>query len=289
MESDAAAHDQTYTTQAKLKQGNRNMETSLRDLEYLATLASLHSDSYTYPKYVVRCSQGISVDARNEIDEMWQDTMLTQFHDCIPGTTIRAAVDDNLEIYAKRGAQAAELIKGALHVLKADQKSGTSSETTIFEPLRLKRDQVYEHDSKLVWLSTDKHGSGKLVKSPKVTAPKAYQDGDKWILSNQRLRLTVSAGRITSLVDLAADREMIGVGPGATSAGLIIYDDYPLTYDAWDAEIYHLKCGRDIAFEDVKAEEGELRSSLTAVARFGKSSAKVTVSRQELQESKLRT
>jgi len=265
------------------------METSLRDLEYLATLASLRSDSYTYPKYVTSFSSGVGANDRNEIDEMWQDTMLTQFHDCIPGTTIRAAVDDNLEIYAKRGAQAAELIKDALHVLKADQKTESSPETTIFDPLRLKRDQVYEHDSKLSWLSTDKHGSGELVRSPILTPPKVYQEGDKWILTNQRLRLTVTGGRITSLVDLAADREMIGVGPGATSAGLIIYDDYPLTYDAWDAEIYHLKCGRDIAFEEVKAEAGELRSSLTAAARFGKSSAKITVGWQGLHQSKRRT
>lgn len=44
------ADQQTYTTQSKLKQGNRDMETLLRDLEYFATLASLQEGSYEYPK-----------------------------------------------------------------------------------------------------------------------------------------------------------------------------------------------------------------------------------------------
>jgi len=206
---------------------------------------------------------------------MWQDTMLTQFHDCIPGTTIRAAVDDNLEIYAKRSVQAAKLIESALDVLKSKQQS---SGQTIIDPLRVSRDHVFKQDSQISWLSTDQNGLGHLSRPTNLTAPRAYKEGVEWILSNAKYRLTVSQGRITSLVDLAADREIIGVGPGATSAGLILYDDYPLTYDAWDAEIYHLKCGKDIFFEDVKAEEGELRSCLIATAKFGKSSARVTVS-----------
>jgi len=212
---------------------------------------------------------------RCDIDEMWQDTMLTQFHDCIPGTTIRAAVDDNLEIYAKRGVQATDLIAKALNVLKSGPKS--TAETTIVDPLRVMREQVFEHDSKLSWLSTNQYGIGHLTQPSGITSPRAYENGDHWILSNLQYRLTISQGRITSLVDLGADREVIGAGPGSTSAGLIIYDDYPLTYDAWDAEIYHLKCGKDVFFESVKAQEGELRSSLIATAKFGKSSATVTV------------
>jgi alpha-mannosidase len=45
-----ASDHQTYTTQSKLKQGNRDMETLLRDLEYFATLASLEDKLYQYPK-----------------------------------------------------------------------------------------------------------------------------------------------------------------------------------------------------------------------------------------------
>jgi alpha-mannosidase len=40
---------QTYTTQACIKKGNRDMETILRDLEYFATMASVLKGDYQYP------------------------------------------------------------------------------------------------------------------------------------------------------------------------------------------------------------------------------------------------
>jgi alpha-mannosidase len=45
---------QTYTTQSAIKKGNKDMEVLLRDLEYLATLASLVDSGYRYPKWVLR-------------------------------------------------------------------------------------------------------------------------------------------------------------------------------------------------------------------------------------------
>lgn len=44
---------QTFTSQAAIKEGNRACERLLRDVEYFATLASLGSGAYEYPKYVV--------------------------------------------------------------------------------------------------------------------------------------------------------------------------------------------------------------------------------------------
>lgn len=43
-------HRGTYTTQTKIKAGNRDMETMMRDIEYFATLASLADPSYRYPQ-----------------------------------------------------------------------------------------------------------------------------------------------------------------------------------------------------------------------------------------------
>ena len=39
---------QTYTTQASIKRGNRDMETLFRDVEYFATMASLRTE-FSYP------------------------------------------------------------------------------------------------------------------------------------------------------------------------------------------------------------------------------------------------
>ena len=65
-------HRGTYTTQSNNKRNNRKGEFLLREVELLATLASLRSSSYKYPK--------------KEIDNMWEPVLLCQFHDCLPGS-----------------------------------------------------------------------------------------------------------------------------------------------------------------------------------------------------------
>lgn len=206
---------------------------------------------------------------------MWQDTLLNQFHDILPGTTISMVVGDVLDIYKRRSEQARSLIEAVLSVLSSKQ-----SQPAIVDPLRLKRSEVYSDQGKLSWLQSDDNGIGGLS-TPNVDVqnrPRAYQSGKDWVLQNQNFKLTISSGRISSLVDLVADRELILPGPGADDGGLMVYEDYPLAYDAWDVEIYHLDSFLSLKFEEVEAVEDDLRASLVATARIGKSTAKLTVS-----------
>jgi alpha-mannosidase len=77
-------HRGTYTTQANNKRNNRKSEFMLRDLEFLATLASIHKPNYKYPK--------------KQIDFMWEGVLLCQFHDCLPGSSIEMCYDDSDEV-----------------------------------------------------------------------------------------------------------------------------------------------------------------------------------------------
>jgi alpha-mannosidase len=76
-------HRGTYTTQANNKRNNRKSEIMLRDIELLAALASIKS-RYKYPK--------------KDIDDMWEATLLCQFHDCLPGSSIEMCYDDSDEV-----------------------------------------------------------------------------------------------------------------------------------------------------------------------------------------------
>jgi alpha-mannosidase len=69
-----------YTTQAKTKLSNRRAENLMRELELLATLASVYDSSYTYPK--------------EAFDSMWQTILLCHFHDVLPGSAIEMVNDD---------------------------------------------------------------------------------------------------------------------------------------------------------------------------------------------------
>jgi alpha-mannosidase len=222
--------------------------------------------------------------ARGEIDEMWQDTMLAQFHDCLPGTTIKTVVLDNLEIYSKRSNQAQALIDQALASL-VDQSQPSETKMTVIDPLRLVRSERYD---KLSWLNTDSTGFGTISDElPSLTSPKTELHGDVWSVSNSRLRLSISKGRITSVYDTLVGRELIAPGPGCDDAGLMIYEDLPLNYDAWDAEIYHLKCGSAIYFDKVYNKKDEdLRATLVAEASFGDSKAVVEISLDAIEQGK---
>jgi alpha-mannosidase len=84
-------HRGTYTTQSNNKRGNRKSEVLIHDVEFLATLASLSGDakaekSYRYPK--------------SDIDDLWEMILLCQFHDCLPGSSIRMCYDDSDKVGA---------------------------------------------------------------------------------------------------------------------------------------------------------------------------------------------
>lgn len=251
------------------------METLLQAVEYYATLASLQIDDYTYPKA--------------QLDLIWKDIMLNQFHDVLPGTSIKMAIDDALEIYEKRKAEAETLLEKALSALlpgSSPIEIVDAESTLVLDPLRLPRtqvlcpghDQLSEADD-FALIKTDCSGVGRIEPSDSYLAPKAYVSGSSHILSNENLRLTISDGRVTSLVDLSFDRELILPGPRAVDAGLMLYEDLPIEYDAWDMEIYHLDCATTLRFDEVQVgSQTPLRASLIAMAKFGQSKVTLTVS-----------
>ncbi|KAJ5743295.1 hypothetical protein N7533_010397 [Penicillium manginii] len=72
-------HRAPSTTQSTTKQNNRSAEFLLRDIEQLTTIASIEKADFRYPL--------------RDIQSLWQDILLCQFHDCLPGTAIRMCYD----------------------------------------------------------------------------------------------------------------------------------------------------------------------------------------------------
>jgi alpha-mannosidase len=71
-------------------------------------------------------------------------------------------------------------------------------------------------------------------------------------------------------------RELI---PEGETGGLVIFEDRPNYWDAWDVEIHHLEKKRELQLSNIKVvAEGPLRASVAAEVKYGKSTIKVTVS-----------
>ena len=79
-------HEGTLTTEARNKWYNRQMELALRELEWTAVLAATLA-GMAYPA------------AR--LTAIWQEVLLYQFHDILPGSSIKRVYDESLARYAE--------------------------------------------------------------------------------------------------------------------------------------------------------------------------------------------
>lgn len=87
-------------------------------------------------------------------------------------------------------------------------------------------------------------GSGLLVnvqpfktRTAKAVTVQEVRDG-VFVMQNDQLTVQVEDGNVTSLVDRKTGREIIPKGEKANQ--LVIFDDKPLYWQAWDVEVYHL-------------------------------------------------
>lgn len=258
-------HRGTYTTQANNKYFNRKSEALLRDIEQLATIASLKFKDYKYPT--------------EEIDTMWENVLLCQFHDCLPGSCIEMCYDDSdkvrnsqrwscttllanfnfLKLYASVFETGHKLLKKLYKVLGVSDEyhSGCEHESVAINTLPWHRKEIVEISDKEVAVAC---GDGHLLSlksfhvqedEPAVTVNESSVG--VYVLANDQLRIVVEKGVITSLYDRVNDREVIEKGGEGNK--FVIFDDIPLYWQAWDVEVYHLGTRRQLQYGETKIHE----------------------------------
>lgn len=88
----------------------------------------------------------------------------------------------------------------------------------------------------------------KIAETPEVTVKETRRG--VFVLQNDQLRVEVESGCVTSLYDLKAEREVIPKGAKANQ--LVIFDDKPLYWQAWDVEVYHLDSRKELSSGSTK-------------------------------------
>lgn len=106
-------------------------------------------------------------------------------------------------------------------------------------------------------------------------------------LDNGKLRLDVQNGIIKSLYDVDADREVIA--PGGKAGQLVIFDDKPLYWQAWDVEVFHLESRKELQSGKTSiAEQDAYRVSVGTETKISENSwVKTTISLAAASEGKL--
>lgn len=213
-------HQGTLTTQARSKQFNRQMEKALRELEFAASWAYV-SGGYAYPT--------------EELAVIWQEVLLYQFHDILPGSSITRVYTESLERYAILLPRVQELTADAYaHVAKA---AGLAEGTRVlFNSLPWEREQGVEQDGAHHSITLPAMGY-RVVDTAVASAP-AEQAGQaaavlratEHELENEALHVRFHAdGSLASVYDKIAGREVLA--PQARGNVLAVYHD---NGDAWD-------------------------------------------------------
>ncbi|HIS31481.1 MAG TPA: alpha-mannosidase [Candidatus Limivivens intestinipullorum] len=249
-------HRGTYTSMARNKRSNRKSEFGLMDLELFSVLAQ---DQVAYPA--------------QKLDEMWHTVLLNQFHDILPGSSIKEVYEVTRQEYAEIARTIDELTEERIDAITGPGEGITVYNTTGFE----RDDLVVLGDCGADYLE-DEFGNrypvqktskgaqafvyGIPSKGSRVFAPGAYAEGEKaeespftWngsVLETPYYRVSIDEnGLFTGMYDKEFDREILQEGKCGNLFRM--YEDKPIYYDNWDIDIYYTEKSWDVT--DVRRME----------------------------------
>ncbi|KAI8231349.1 Alpha-mannosidase [Colletotrichum sp. SAR 10_96] len=262
-------HRGTYTTQAATKNNNRRAEFLLRDLEFLATIASIHDPSYKYPK--------------KELDEMWEGVLLCQFHDCLPGTAIGLCYDDSDKIYSNVFQIRDTLLQdiySTLSIFEGPESRFADDEQLALNTLAWPRKEVISASNGSVVIAEGNGTFLSIQDTPTATAKKlvTVEEISEGVfkMQNSRFSVTVERGCITSLYDYSTKRQVLA----GKANQFVIFDDKPIYWQAWDVEVFHLETREELHGSTTSIlEDGPLKVSVVTETKISDvSSIKTTIS-----------
>ncbi|MFF2050996.1 alpha-mannosidase [Leifsonia sp. NPDC058194] len=197
-------HRATLTSQHRTKQGNRRSEHLLVEAELWCSAAAIRTGApYPYER----------------LDALWQQVLLLQFHDILPGTSIAWVHREAVASYARVAAELEEIIRAALQAL-----TGDGDVPLVANPAAARLGTVPAH--------------GIAAATGHAAATRLTGSGDDWVLTNDLVSVTVSReGLVTSAVDLATGRDAIA--PGREANLLQLHQDFPNMWDAWDVDRFY--------------------------------------------------
>ena len=283
-------HRGTYTSQSRTKQANRAAELLLREAEWLNAWAVTRGAENQQP----------------QLDAAWQILLLQQFHDILPGSSIPQVYIDSHVDFAELQRIGCAVREVATAAVLSSDSSAQNDGYAIFNSLPWKRHEAAQIElasgDEATFTSTDggalvsqivEEGTGKRIalvetalpaysyttlstsdQRPATTKVNAHSSliTRHASLENGELRLELDEhGEISSLYDLRHDRETIAAG--TTANQLVIYEDRPLNWSAWDIDIFYEEKPYPVhEITDWRVtEEGPLRSAITITRRVGKS------------------
>ncbi|QCI86192.1 alpha-mannosidase [Vagococcus zengguangii] len=262
-------HRGTYTSIGKNKKANRQLETLLQSVE----------------KYYAHLGEALP---KETMTELWQLLLLNQFHDILPGSSIKEVYDQTDLDY--------EMIQNQAESLLSQTITTKGSDYFVFNPLAKKRDlkvklplplgqRPVSETHQLKWQRIDENQV--LVEIKEVASLAAVKMAvapfeEEQLASTSEFvtkqletpYYTVTFDeqyQIISLIDKQQRREILPAGKVLNE--LIAYEDIPMDYDAWDIDPYYKEKAWSVAnVSNVELiEKGDVRQTLVITRQFKQS------------------
>lgn len=237
-------HRGTLTVQGPIKKWNRTLENKYRVGEMEASLLAVAHNTYSwYPQ--------------DSIQEGYKLLLTNQFHDILPGSSIREVYVDALDDYQKSNQVINKVTEDVIGSLTTEVEDAY----TVFNPLHHLGSQLVFLEEGEDYAYVDKNGQGLPSQltgegtyvlidqmagltynniytkaSTGVSSALSEVNLEKGTLVNDRYRLEWNSfGQLTRIYDCYNQREVLQ--EGAVGNHLQVFEDKPHGYEAWEIEL----------------------------------------------------
>lgn len=271
-------HRGTYTSMARNKRDNRKCENLYTSLEKISSLGMILGE--TYPQ--------------QQINNSWETVLLNQFHDIIPGSSIKEVYDvtdmEYKELLSKGGDMLLDNVSKVTSKINLDAKSVVVVNTLGFDrndiatfdmPQGFKNVCVVDEngdkvdcqvtkDNKIIFFAKNIPSNG--FKTFKLSEDECVGKSNKVTTKNIEndffiIKLDEKAN-ITSFIQKASNRELLKKGRVANE--LQAFEDKPMCFDNWDIDIFYKE--KMWLIDDLQSieivEDGLVRSTLKIERKF---------------------
>ena len=272
-------HRGTYTSMARNKKFNRKAEFAYQNEEMYAMLDAQTAGG-AYPE--------------KELHEGWEVILRNQFHDILPGSSIKEVYDDSKAEYEGIFAENKALTDATLAHIAAGVKAPKHSLVvynpnsaaaydlvTFTVPEGMGEPAVYDGETKLavqktadgayVFFAAGVPGKGYktyIVKEEAADTTPTMEVSTE-VMENEFFKIEYNEkGQFAKIYDKKADRDVLK--PGKAGNVIVSYEDRPHNYDAWDVNNYYTEKSWDIdqvsAMEVV--ENGPVRACVKVERKY---------------------
>ena len=239
-------HRGTYTSIAKNKKYNRKAEFLMQNTE-MASLIDKVLLKGEYPK--------------KELYDSWTTVLLNQFHDIIPGSSIREVYEESEQQYMKLFAENSKCFLNVVEELAAQV-----SETGIFvyNPTGITRSGLVDHRGRKYYIENVPAAGWKVVNATEEAAGNLFISQEH--MENDFFAIDLDeTGALTRIYDKINGREVLNGRANVLEA----YDDHPRKWDNWELCNYHKEKMWEIDdVEEISTEEDEVSAVLKIKRRF---------------------